>query len=168
MVSTVTVFLSEETICRNWETVWVYCSMYVTHQYPETNLWGTTTPDWKYDHPFPQRPPSNWRTAPAYSNIVKWCANMNVCFLCGFDIEDGHNSGTCPPQWRWPNHQVGFEPMHNNTSMRDTIHAQGPCIKHNTPICDGVGQWNIILTIMTIKPHLLFVIHRTPPLLHMP
>ena len=26
---------------------------------------------------------------PAYSNIVKQFANWNVCFLCGFGIEDG-------------------------------------------------------------------------------
>ncbi len=52
--------------------------------------------------------PSNRRTTLAYSNIVKRYANMNVCFLCGFDVEDGHNSGTCPMQWRRPNHQVGF------------------------------------------------------------
>ena len=52
--------------------------------------------------------PANRRTAPAYSNIVKRHANMNVCFSCGFDVEDGHNSSTCPMQWRRPNHQVGF------------------------------------------------------------
>ena len=54
------------------------------------------------------RAPSNRRTALAYSDIVKRYANMNVCFSCGFDVEDGHNSGTCPMQWRRPNHQVGF------------------------------------------------------------
>ena len=52
--------------------------------------------------------PTNRRTAPAYSNIVKRYANMNVCFSCGFDVEDGHTSVTCPMQWRRPNHQVGF------------------------------------------------------------
>jgi hypothetical protein len=51
---------------------------------------------------------ANRRTAPAYSNIVKRYANMNVCFSCGFDVEDGHSSSTCPQQWHRPNHQVGF------------------------------------------------------------
>ena len=62
--------------------------------------------------PFQQGPingaQQNRRTAPAYLNIVKRFANMNVCFSCGFDIKDGHNSTTCPPLWRRPNHQVGF------------------------------------------------------------
>jgi hypothetical protein len=33
---------------------------------------------------------------PPHSNIVKKYANWNVCFLCGFDIEEGHTSQTCP------------------------------------------------------------------------
>ena len=35
-------------------------------------------------------------TAPMYSNIVKRYSNMNVCFSCGFDVENGHTSRTCP------------------------------------------------------------------------
>ena len=32
---------------------------------------------------------------PKFLNIVKVHANQNVCFLCGFDVEDGHTSATC-------------------------------------------------------------------------
>jgi hypothetical protein len=46
--------------------------------------------------------------APPYSNIVKRYVNMNVCFLCGFDVEDGHISRTCPPAWRRANHQEAY------------------------------------------------------------
>ena len=45
---------------------------------------------------------------PMYSNIVKRYSNMNVCFSCGFDVEDGHMSRTCPQAWRRTNHQEGF------------------------------------------------------------
>ena len=47
--------------------------------------------------------------AAAYSNITKMFANWNVCYTCGFDIEDGHTSATCPRGWRKPNHQEGFD-----------------------------------------------------------
>jgi rubrerythrin len=40
--------------------------------------------------------------APMYSNIIKKKANWNVCFSCGFDVEDGHTSKTCPAPWRQP------------------------------------------------------------------
>jgi hypothetical protein len=30
------------------------------------------------------------------SNVYKWYNNWNVCFLCGFDIENNHTSTTCP------------------------------------------------------------------------
>ena len=42
------------------------------------------------------------------SNITKSFANWNVCYSCGFDIEDGHTSVTCPHAWRQTNHQEGF------------------------------------------------------------
>jgi hypothetical protein len=48
-------------------------------------------------------------TAPMYSNIIKKYANWNVCFSCGFDVEDGHTSKTCPAPWRRANHQEGFD-----------------------------------------------------------
>jgi hypothetical protein len=31
-----------------------------------------------------------------------------VCYSCGFDVEDGHNSQTCHFDWRKPNHDVTF------------------------------------------------------------
>ena len=32
---------------------------------------------------------------PKFLNIVKVHANQNVCFSCGFDVEDGYTSATC-------------------------------------------------------------------------
>ncbi len=48
-------------------------------------------------------------TAPMFSNIVKWYNNMNACFSCGFDVEDGHTSRTCPYNWRRSNHQEAYD-----------------------------------------------------------
>jgi hypothetical protein len=31
---------------------------------------------------------------PCCSNVVKQWANQNVCFSCGFDVKDWHNSAT--------------------------------------------------------------------------
>jgi hypothetical protein len=42
------------------------------------------------------------------SNLVKNYANWNVCYSCGFDIEDRHTSMTCPTSWHRPNHPEGF------------------------------------------------------------
>jgi len=47
--------------------------------------------------------------APMYSNIIKTYSSWNVCFLCGFDVEDGHTSKTSPAPWRCANHQEGFD-----------------------------------------------------------
>jgi hypothetical protein len=30
-----------------------------------------------------------------HSNVTKQWANQNVCFTCGFDVEDWHTSATC-------------------------------------------------------------------------
>jgi hypothetical protein len=43
---------------------------------------------------------------PRYSNIVKSFANQNVCFFCGFDVEDWHTSASCTN--RKMGHQTGF------------------------------------------------------------
>ena len=43
---------------------------------------------------------------PDFSNIYKRHNNWNVCFSCGFDIEDGHTSMTCP--FKKANHQQAF------------------------------------------------------------
>ena len=48
-----------------------------------------------------------------YSNIIKGYANWNVCFSCGFDVEDGHMSKTCPAPWRRTNHQEGYTPANS-------------------------------------------------------
>ncbi len=41
-------------------------------------------------------------------NPYKVHNNWNVCYSCGFDVEDGHNSQTCHFDWRKPNHDVTF------------------------------------------------------------
>ncbi len=46
--------------------------------------------------------------AGAFLNLTKAFANWNVCYKCGFKIEDGHTLVTCPRSWRKPNHQEGF------------------------------------------------------------
>jgi hypothetical protein len=53
-----------------------------------------------------QNEPRN--ATPMYSNIIKRYANWNVCFSCGFDVENGHTSKTCPAPWRRANHQEGY------------------------------------------------------------
>ncbi len=41
-------------------------------------------------------------------NPVKVHNNWNVCYSCGFDVEDGHTSQTCHFDWRKPSHDVTF------------------------------------------------------------
>jgi hypothetical protein len=54
-------------------------------------------------------PPTGARVnAPFQSNTTKRYANGNICWSCGFDVEDGHTSATCPTHWGKTNHQVGF------------------------------------------------------------
>jgi hypothetical protein len=55
---------------------------------------------------------------------IKRFANWNACFLCGFDVEDGHTLATCPMEWRKPNHQVGY-----TCANAATYAAYGPCTK---------------------------------------
>ena len=43
----------------------------------------------------------------AFSNRVKMFPNWNACYSCGFDIEEWHNSGSCPN--RRGDHQNGFD-----------------------------------------------------------
>jgi hypothetical protein len=40
-------------------------------------------------------------------NIVKQYNNWNMCYSCGFDVEDAHTSATCPQHWRKEGHQEG-------------------------------------------------------------
>jgi hypothetical protein len=63
---------------------------------------------------------------PPHSNIVKKFANWNVCFSCGFDVEEGHTSKTCPANWRKMNHQERF----TRENSRQWINAgYNPCTK---------------------------------------
>ncbi len=63
-----------------------------------------TTPLQTPGMPFMEAGPAN----ASHSNIIKRYANMNACFSCGFDVEDGHTSNTCPASWRHKNHQVSI------------------------------------------------------------
>ncbi len=45
---------------------------------------------------------------PEFSNTTKHFPNWNVCFSCGFDVEDWHTSAACPMDWRKQHHQEGF------------------------------------------------------------
>jgi hypothetical protein len=40
-------------------------------------------------------------------NPIKRYNNWNYCFSCGFGVEDGHTSATCPQDWQKPGHQEG-------------------------------------------------------------
>jgi hypothetical protein len=46
--------------------------------------------------------------APPYSNLMKWYANWNACYSCGFDVADGHTSQMCPQHLRKPDHNCYF------------------------------------------------------------
>ena len=43
-------------------------------------------------------PPAT-RAGAYQSNITKMFVKWNVCYSCGFDIEDAHTSATCPHTW---------------------------------------------------------------------
>ncbi len=49
-------------------------------------------------------PPVPTPRHPKFSNTTKQYVNWNICFTCGFDVEEGHTSATCPLEWRKPNH----------------------------------------------------------------
>ncbi len=55
------------------------------------------------------QPPQQWEHI-HFSNIVKTLvknfANQNICYSCGFDVEDWHTSATCNQKKR--GHQDGF------------------------------------------------------------
>ncbi len=50
--------------------------------------------------------PPPWQHNPNFSNIVNAYANQNVCYLCGFDVEDWHTSAMC--NQKKLSHQDGF------------------------------------------------------------
>jgi hypothetical protein len=59
-----------------------------------------------------------------FLNIYKLHNNWNVCFSCGFDVEDGHTSGTCPLK-KW-NHQVSYT---RNNAQQFIAAGYDPCTK---------------------------------------
>jgi hypothetical protein len=71
--------------------------------------------------PFAPMVPTQMGNAPS---PIKRYANWNACFLCGFDVEDGHTSATCPMEWRKPNHQVRY-----TRANAATYAAYWPCTK---------------------------------------
>ena len=55
----------------------------------------------------PAVPGGRWQCRNAnFSNIYKLHNNWNVCFGCGFEVEDRHTSGTCP--FNKCNHQDSY------------------------------------------------------------
>jgi hypothetical protein len=82
----------------------------------------------------PTRVQQQQRSHPDFSNIYKVHNNWNVCFRCGFDIEDGHTSITCPFK-RW-NHQDLFT---RKNSQQFIAAGYDPCTKgmHKTVLPSG-------------------------------
>ncbi len=86
-----------------------------------------------------QNAPRN--AAPMYSNIIKWYANWNICFSCGFDVEDGHRSKTCPPPGDTQITKKDILALTlGNIFQWDMMHAPRRCTSCSYPPCDGVGQ----------------------------
>jgi hypothetical protein len=84
-------------------------------------------------------PPTGARVnAPFQSNLTKKHANWNVCWSCGFDVEDGHMSAMCPTHWCKTDHQVGFT-LENAQQWINLGYA--PCTKgmHKTKL--SMQQW---------------------------
>ncbi len=69
-----------------------------------------------------------------FSNIYKIHNNWNACFSCGFDIEDGHTSITCP--FKWWNHQDLFT---RRNKQQFIAAGYDPCTKgtHKTVLPAG-------------------------------
>ena len=61
---------------------------------------------------------------PDHSNIYKCHNNWNVCFSCGFDIENGHTSMTCP--FKKANHQQSFS---RENAQQFIAAGYDPCTK---------------------------------------
>jgi hypothetical protein len=66
---------------------------------------------------------------PGFSNIVKAYANQNVCYLCGFDVEDWHTSATC--NQKKPGHQDIFT-CSNYMEYKRTNHPFSQKAMHKT------------------------------------
>ena len=86
-----------------------------------------------------QNAPRN--ATPMYSNIIKRYANWNICFSCGFDVEDGHTSKTCPAPWRRTNIKRDTLAQTLGSILRqDMTRARRRCTSPSSRPCDGVGQ----------------------------
>jgi len=78
--------------------------------------------------PFAQQNNAPHNAMQMYSNIIKRYANWNVCFSCGFDVEDGHTSKKCPAPWRRTNHQGDtLVPTLGSIFWQDMTHARRQC-----------------------------------------
>jgi hypothetical protein len=62
-----------------------------------------------------------------YSNVVKRYPNWNVCYLCRFDVAEGHNSMSCPPHLRKASHDIYF----NSQNAQQHIDLGHPCSTKN-------------------------------------
>jgi hypothetical protein len=85
-------------------------------------------------------PTGAWVNASFQSNLTKRYANWNLCWSCGFDVEDGHTLATCPTHWRKTNHQVGF----TRRNVQQWINQRyAPCTKemHKTKLPKQPGQF---------------------------
>jgi hypothetical protein len=80
--------------------------------------------------PFAPMVPTQMGNAPS---PIKRYANWNACFSCGFDVEDGHTSATCPMEWCKPNHQVGYTRANAATYAACSFHGR------HSHLCDGQG-----------------------------
>ncbi len=58
-----------------------------------------------------------------YSNTVKRYSNWNACYLCGFDVADGHTSISCPPHLCKASHDINF----NRQNAQQYIDLGHPC-----------------------------------------
>ncbi len=58
-----------------------------------------------------------------YSNVIKQYSNLNACYLCGFDVTNGHTSMTCPHHLRKATHDIGF----NRQNAQQYINLGHPC-----------------------------------------
>ena len=76
------------------------------------------------------------RVNPPNSNVYKIHNNWNVCFSCGFDVEDNNTSQMCPAHWRKMNHQDSY----TRENAQQFINAgYDPCTKgmHKTVLPTG-------------------------------
>jgi hypothetical protein len=62
---------------------------------------------------------------------VKRFANWNVCYSCGFDVADGHNSMSCPAHLRKATHDIYFV-RDNAAQYIEMGHPCSTCNMHKT------------------------------------